>query len=124
MNTKRKWDIGDEEVVVVEKSHPLPIRRSSIASTAVKVIFGVLTVVQSVAPSGGIVEFNSNSDALVQVVRVARQDLRLRNACDRWKGGPADTTVGMSVKRLSELYPKLFNPDVDESVDTEAFFLS
>jgi hypothetical protein len=35
-----------------------------------------------------------------------------------------DTKIGMSVTKLSEVFPKLFKPDTDESVDGEEFFLS
>jgi hypothetical protein len=68
--------------------------------------------------------FSSSPDAVVQVVRVARKDLQSGSVSERWNGAPVDTKIGMSVTKLSEVFPKLFKPDTDESVDGEEFFLS
>ena len=124
MTTKRKWDLGDEEVVVAKPARPLRVRNKCIATSAIKVIFSVLTVTQSAVPSNAMAVFSSSPDAVVQVVRVARKDLQSGSVSERWNGAPVDTKIGMSVTKLSEVFPKLFKPDTDESVDGEEFFLS
>ena len=124
MRVERTWDICDEsEAVVVKKAESRPIRRLGIPSSAVQVVFGVLTIITPSTATDRPMAFISKPEAIVETLIVPRADVPGRQAHES-QAQATDARVGLSTGRLADLFPVLFEPVTEENSEEAPFFLS
>jgi hypothetical protein len=120
MTQESKWDVGEE---VVTRKVGISTAKRFVASSAVNVVFGALMVINPFSTGQIGLTYVSTPHAVLETVRVVRSATRKSPQRSTSADG-TDTQVGMSTRKLAEVFPRLFEPAPEEDVEDQFFFLS